>query len=135
MASTLVTRQRGVGAFAALGQTGEKGRRQKRHVARYHQYLFRWRFDERRIQTAERPSPCHAIRHHCRIRGPGLRRLARDDQDVRGQFAKQRQLPVEDRIRSHDERALVDSAEPARLPARENRSSPHTSTRYQKSYA
>ena len=135
MASTLVTWQCGVGAFAALGQTGQKGRRQKRHVASYHQYLFRWRVDERRIQTAERPSPCNAIRHHRRIRGHDRPRLARDDQDVRRQFAKQGQLPVEDRTRSDDQRALVDSAEAASLAAGENRSSPQTSTRYQKSYA
>jgi hypothetical protein len=75
----------------------EKWCRQKRHVASYHQHLFRWRADARRIQTTQRSSPDHAI---CDDRHPGglsVRRLAADNQDMRGNRAEHRELPFGNR--------------------------------------
>jgi hypothetical protein len=93
---------------------GQKRSRQKRHVAGYHQHLFRRRFDERRIQTTQRSGPCDAIRHNRHPGGLFVRRVAADNQDMRGNRAEHRELPAEDRRGADGQSALVASAETPR---------------------
>ena len=57
-----VARDGRFGVRAQCRESGEKWCRQKRHIARYHQHLFRGRLDQRRIETTERTRPRHAIR-------------------------------------------------------------------------
>ena len=74
-------------------------------------HLFRWRLDERRVESAQRARSRNAIRDD---RDPGrlsMRWIATDDQDMRGKPAKHRELPVENRRGTDRQRALVASAE------------------------
>ena len=99
------------GVRAELRETGEKGRRQKRHIARYHHHLIRWRLDERRIETAQRARSRDAIRDY---RDPGslpMRWIATDNQDMRGNRAEHRELPAENRRGTDGQRAFIASAE------------------------
>ena len=109
-----------IGVGAAHRELSEKWRRQTRHVAGYHQHLFRWRLHQRRVEATERPSPHDAIHDHTHacLRAP--RPVARNDQDVRGEAAQQRQLPVENSALADGQRALVDSAESPRLASGKN---------------
>ena len=98
-------------------ESGEKWCRQKRHIARYHQHLFRGRFDQRRIQTTERTRPRYAICDDRDSDHLSVRRVSADNQDMRGNRAEHRELPFEDRRRADHQRALVAAAEPPRLAA------------------
>ena len=117
MTAALVARHRGVGVSASLHEIRQKRRVQKRHVAAYHQHLFRRRLDQCRVKTAQRSGPGDAIGHHPYVPGPNPRSVARDDQDVWGEAAQQRKLPLENRARADHEGTLVDSAEPPGLSA------------------
>ena len=120
MTVALVAGHGSVGVPSSFHQIRQKRRVQKRHVAAYHQHLFRRRLHQRRVKTAQRSSPGNPIGDHPYAFGPNLHTFARDDQDVRGEAAQQRQLPLEDRTRVDDERTLVDSAEPPGLSARKD---------------
>ena len=106
-----VARHDGFGIGAEFRETGEKWRRQKRHIARYHHDLIRWRLDERRIESAQCARPRNAIRDHRDPGGLSLRWIATDNKDMRGNRAKHRELPVQNRRGTDRQRALVPSAE------------------------
>ena len=112
MTPSTVARHRCIDSTTPLGEMRQKRRRQKRHVAAYHQYLLRGRFHQRRVETAERPRPWNEIRHDRYVHTWYARPIPGDDQDVRRQAAHQRQLPLEDRAGADDDRALVDPAKP-----------------------
>jgi hypothetical protein len=101
----------GFGVGAERREAGKKWRRQKRHIARYHHDLIRWRLDERRIKTAQRACSHDAIRDDRDPRGLSLRWNATDNKDMRGNRAKHRELPAENRRGTDRQRALVASAE------------------------
>ena len=82
MTAALVARHRGVGVPALLHEICQKRRIQERHVAAYHQDLFRRCVHQRRVETAQRSGSRDAIGHHPRVSGPNSRWVARDDQDV-----------------------------------------------------
>jgi hypothetical protein len=112
-----VARHDGCGVRAELRETGEKWRRQERHVARYHHHLIRWRLDERRVESAQRACSRNAVRDD---RDPGrlsMRWIATDHQDMRGNRAKHRELPAENRRGTDRQRAFVASAETPGAPA------------------
>jgi hypothetical protein len=106
-----VARHDGFGGRAELRETGKKWRRQKRHIARYHHDLIRWRLDERRVETAERASFRKTIRNNRDPSGLSLRWIATDNKDMRGNRAKHRELPAQDRRGTDRQRAFVPSAE------------------------
>ena len=89
MAAALVARHGSIHALTSFDETGKKGRGQKRHVAGYHQYVFRGRLGERRIQTTECSGSRDPIRHDRYARGRNRRRLARDDEEMRGELTEQ----------------------------------------------
>jgi hypothetical protein len=101
----------GFGVRAEFRETGKKWRRQKRHIARYHHDLIRWRLDERRIKSAQRARSRNAIRDNRHPGGLSLRWIATDNKDMRGNRAKHRELPAEDRRGTDRQRALLASAE------------------------
>ena len=100
----------GFGVRAEFRETGKKGRRQKRHVARDHHHLIRWRLDERRIETAQRARSRNAIRDYRHPGSLSLRWLATDNQDMRGNRAKHGELPAENRRWTDRQRAFIASA-------------------------
>jgi hypothetical protein len=106
-----VARHDGFGVRAELREAGKKWRRQKRHIARYHHDLIRWRVDERRIKTAQRARSRNAIRENRDPGGLSLRWIATDNKDMRGNRAKYRELPAQDRLGTDRQRAFVASAE------------------------
>jgi len=125
MTSALVARNRHLGLAALLHQVGQKRRRQKRHVAPYHQNLLRERLHQRRVQTAQRTRPGDAVNDRPDVPRRGTldlrpRPLAHDDQDVWGEAANERQLPIQNGGRADDERAFIDTAEPPRFASGKN---------------
>jgi hypothetical protein len=112
-----VARHDGFGVRAELCETGEKWRRQKRHIARYHHDLIRWRLDKRRIETAQRAGSRNAIREDRDPGGLSLRWIATDNKDMRGNRAKHGELPAKNRRGPDLQRALVASAETPRAAA------------------
>jgi hypothetical protein len=115
-----VARHDGFGVRAEFRETGKKWRRQKRHIARYHHDLIRWRLDERRIETAERARSRHAIRDDSDPGGLSLRWIATDNKDMRGNRAKHRELPAQNRLGTDCQRAFVASAETPSAAAGQN---------------
>ena len=120
MTVALVAGHGSVGVPSSFHQIRQKRRVQKRHVAAYHQHLVRRCIHQCRVETAQRSGAGDAIGDHAGIPGPNPQSIARDDHDVWGKVAQQRQLPLKDRTRADDERTFVDSAEPPGLSARKD---------------
>ena len=120
MTAMVVPGYENIGIVAEPCQLGQERRAQKRHVAAYHQHLLGRRIHQCRVETAQRSGAGDAIGDHAGIPGPNPQSIARDDHDVWGKVAQQRQLPLKDRTRADDERTFVDSAEPPGLSARKD---------------
>lgn len=115
-----IARHDGFGVRADFCETRQKWRRQKRHIARYHHDLIRWRLNERRIETAQRARSRNAIRDDRDPGGLSLRQIAADNKDMRGNRAKHRELPAENRRGTDRQRAFVASAEAPSAAAGQN---------------
>jgi hypothetical protein len=115
-----VARHNGFGVRAELREAGKKWRRQKRHIARYHHDLIRWRLDKRRIKTAQRASPRNPISDDKNPGGLSLRWIAADNKDMRGNRAKHRELPAQNRRGTDRQRAFIASAEAPSAAAGQN---------------
>lgn len=115
-----IARHGHVGGRAGGGQVREESRVEKRHVAGHHHNLFRWRFNQGRIKSSERPRPVNAIPDHRHARVAISSLVVGDDQDVRSEPADGRELAIENGAISNRQRALVDAAEPPRPAAGEN---------------
>ena len=90
MTAARIARDGRIGVAPTLRHMGQKRCRQKRHVAGYHQYLFRRRLHQRRIKTTKRASPGDAISNDRYARHTNMRLIARDNNDVRGETTEER---------------------------------------------
>lgn len=115
-----VARDDGFGVGAEFCETRQEWGRQKRHIARYHHDLIRWRLDEGRVETAQRSRSRNAICHDIDPGGLSLRWIAADNKDMRGNRAKHRELPAENGRGTDRQRAFITSAETPSAAAGQN---------------
>jgi hypothetical protein len=124
MAPVRIHWHRRIDAASLLHEVREKGRRQKWHVASDDQHVLRGRLHECGVQTSECSGAGDAIDDDRHVPGCAQHGLARHDQNMRGQFTQQGQLPIDNRAAADDECAFVDTAQPPRLAAGKDRCCP-----------
>ena len=78
-----ITRHCGVNVATSLHEVRQERRIQERHVAGYHQHLFRGRLHQSRIKATQGSGARDTIRNHPYPVGLHFRPAAADDQDVR----------------------------------------------------
>ncbi len=112
---------RAVRPCCEIGKAAQHARMQERQIARDHDHAIGAGVDQGGVQTAEGARARHhvgvdrhvQIREPVRIVGHNHHAVCDSPQDV--------ELPYDDGAAIHDEPALVESTEPARVPAGDNR--------------
>ncbi len=102
-----------MGFAGEAGELREQPGRHERQIARDHQDARALRFDERRVDPAERARVRQAIGHDTQAKTLERRRVARHDEDRVGHAGKRVELAFEDRGVTDAQRALVGASETA----------------------
>jgi len=123
MTALAVVRRRDIDVFTRFERLDQR-RGHERHIAGDHQDLFGWRFHQRGVEPTKRAASGNPIIDDAYVL---FRSMRSDNEQVRRERTKNPNLTGQDRAVTNLQRALVASAKPRPLTAREDGCSPHVS--------